>query len=246
VSFRLNPNVNPKTHPYITTGFKENKFGMDKSFLPHLLETLGKFNSLELTALDFHIGSQLFKVKPFEEALKKSIPIFENLRAKGFKLKSFDIGGGLGVPYNDEKPFDLKNFGKMVEGYLQPLGCDIVCEPGRFLVADSGVLLTQVEYIKKTPYKSFVIVNTGMHHFMRPALYQAFHKILPLVQSKGVLKRFDIVGPICESSDWLAKDRKLPPLKQGVYLAICDAGAYGYVMASDYNLHPKPREIFVD
>ncbi len=247
VSFRLNPNVNPKTHPYITTGFKENKFGMDKSFLPELLEILGRFkDSLELTALDFHIGSQLFKIKPFEEALKKSIPLFEDLRGRGFNLKSFDIGGGIGVPYNNEKPFDLKSYGKTVEKYLRPLGCDIVCEPGRFLLADAGVLLTQVEYIKKTPYKSFVIVNTGMHHLMRPALYQAYHSIKPVIQNKGVARKVDVVGPICESSDFLAKDRKLPALKQGEFLAICDVGAYGFVMASDYNLHPKPREIFVD
>jgi diaminopimelate decarboxylase len=248
ISFRINPNVSPKTHPYITTGFKENKFGMDRRMLPQLLEILKKYkDSLALTGLDFHIGSQLLQIKPFEEALKKSVPVFKNLRSQGFKLKSFDIGGGIGVPYEGEKPFDLKKYGKIVEKYLRPLDCDILCEPGRFLLADAGVLLTQVEYVKKTPYKSFVIVNTGMHHLLRPALYKAYHSILPVVESKkGKTTKVDVVGPICESSDWIAKDRRLGLLAQNDILAVCDVGAYGYVMASDYNLHKKPREVFVD
>ncbi len=249
ISFRMNPNVDAKTHPYITTGFKENKFGMDKSAIPLLLNILKKYESnLNLLGLDFHIGSQLESLKPFEAALKKAIPNFLQFRKSGFKLRSFDIGGGIGVPYKkNQKPFDLKKFGKMVEKNLRPLDCEIVCEPGRFLVADAGVLLTKVEYVKKTPYKSFIIVNTGMHHLLRPALYGAHHEIYPVSEkSKAKLRTFDVVGPICESSDWLAHERRLPTPEQGDILAIADVGAYGFVMASDYNLHPKPHEIFVD
>lgn len=245
ISFRLNPNVNPKTHPYITTGFKQNKFGMDKSFIPELLRILKKSKYLKLTGLDFHIGSQLLEIAPFEEALVKSLPIYKNLQSMGYPLKHFDIGGGIGISYQGQKTINLKQYAQRLEKHLRPLGCKILCEPGRFLVADSGVLLTQVEYIKKTPYKNFVIINTGMHHLIRPALYGSFHNILPVKKHTGKLVKADVVGPICESSDFLAKDRKMVLPQQGDILAVCDAGAYGFVMAGRYNLHPMPKEILI-
>jgi diaminopimelate decarboxylase len=248
VSLRINPNVNPKTHPYITTGFRENKFGMDVTFLPELLKVFKKYHkNLELVGLDFHIGSQLLELKPYESALIKSVVIFKNLRAQyNFPLKSFDVGGGIGIPYKNEEAIDLTAYGKLVEKHLIPLQCEILCEPGRFLVGDSGVLLTKVEYIKKTPYKTFVIVNTGMHHLLRPALYSAYHRIFPLKRSPSKGESVDVVGPICESSDWLGVKRNLGQVRENDILALCDVGAYGYVMASDYNLHPRPHETFVD
>ncbi len=246
VSFRLNPNVNPKTHPYITTGFRNNKFGMDKSFLPLLLKTLNKYKkNISLLGLDFHIGSQLTEIAPIEEALVKSIPIYKDLQGQGFPLSHFDIGGGIGISYEGQKTINLNDYAKRLEKHLRPLGCQIMCEPGRYLVADAGVLLTEVEYIKKTPFKNFVIVNTGMHHLIRPALYQAYHEIQPLKNTGRKKFKADVVGPICESADYLAQDRMLPEVKQGEILCIYDAGAYGQVMASHYNLHPMPREVLV-
>lgn len=244
VSFRLNPNVDPKTHPYITTGFKNNKFGMDKSFLPELLKILRRYPSaLNLLGLDFHIGSQLIDIKPFLAAAKNVIPIFQDLRSQGFALTHLDIGGGVGIPYKGGTGLDIKKYGHQIEKLLRPLGCDLILEPGRFLVADAGVLLSQVEYVKKTPHKTFVILNTGMHHLIRPALYGAHHEILPLEKSSRRKIKMDVVGPICESSDFLAQNRVMPELRQGEWVAICDAGAYGYTMVSDYNLQPRPKEI---
>ena len=235
VSFRLNPDVNPVTHPYITTGFRNNKFGMDRSFVPALLKILKKYpHSLNLVGLDFHIGSQLFEIGPFEDAAKKALPLFNN------------IGGGIGVPYENRQSLDLALYGKKIEKLLTGMDATLLCEPGRFLVADAGVLLTKVEYIKKTPSKNFVIVDTGMHHLLRPALYQAFHKILPVSKKRRLSLKTDVVGPICESSDWLAQNRKMQKMEQDEILAICDTGAYGYVMCSDYNLHEKPTEVLLD
>ena len=246
VSFRLNPDVDAKTHPYITTGFRENKFGMDQSFMPELLKILRKYQtSIKLVGLDFHIGSQLLEIRPFEEAVRKAIPLFRELQAEGFPLKHFDIGGGVGISYQGQRVIDLHRFGERIEKLLAPLGCEILCEPGRYLVADAGVLLTRVEYIKETPYKRYVIVNTGMDQLIRPALYQSYHRILPVVKARGKMTKVDVVGPICESSDWLAQDRSMVLPKQGDILAILDAGAYGYVMSSDYNLHPKAKEVLI-
>lgn len=245
ISFRLNPDVNPKTHPYITTGFKENKFGMDKSFLPELISILNQYpKHLLLHGLDFHIGSQLTSTSPFDEALIKSIPIFKNLRSRGYPLKYFDVGGGIGISYKGEKVINLKQYARKIEKHISSLGCQIHCEPGRYLVADAGYLLTKVEYIKKTPFKNFVIVNTGMHHLIRPSLYGAHHKIEPLNPTRKKIT-VDVVGPICESSDFLAKDRLMAEPKQNDILVVYDVGAYGATMASDYNMQPRAKEILI-
>ncbi|MBK9294225.1 MAG: diaminopimelate decarboxylase [Oligoflexia bacterium] len=244
VGFRLNPDVNPHTHPYITTGFKENKFGMDKSFLPELVRILKKYNkSLNLISLGFHIGSQLTKIAPYEEAVKKSIPIYKNLLSKGFKLKHFDIGGGIGIPYQNEKTININQYATSIQKLLRPLNCQIHCEPGRLLVGEAGYLLTKVEYVKRTPFKNFVVVNTGMHHLIRPALYNAFHGVENLSRKNKRKIKVDIVGPICESSDFIAKNRLLSPPHQGDILVIYNVGAYGATMASYYNMHVYPKEI---
>ncbi len=251
VALRMNPEVNPITHPYITTGMSENKFGMDRNFLPELLRILQEYpDSIHLRGLTMHIGSQLLDLLAMDEAIKKLLSIYQEIENAGFKMESLDIGGGVGIHYTTldqtEDFKTLKKYGEIVGSALQNYQGEVLIEPGRVLVARSGVLLCQVEYIKQTPYKSFVIVNTGMHHLMRPALYQAFHQILPLKKDPLANKKvYDIVGPICESTDFLAKNRPMSEINQGDFLAIADAGAYGFSMANNYNLHQLPQEIII-
>ena len=251
VAFRMNPEVNPVTHPYITTGMTENKFGMDRSFIPELTRILKEFpENLYLRGLTMHIGSQLVDLSAMREALQKLLSIYREFEVLGFKMESLDIGGGVGIHYDqmDEAPdFELMNeYGAMVSKELQSFDGEVLIEPGRVLVGRCGVLLCQVEYIKPTSFKTFVILNTGMHHLMRPALYQATHRIVPLKLEKSREKKvYDLVGPICESTDFLGKNRNMQELNQGDYLAICDTGAYGFCMSNNYNFHEKPKEIIL-
>ncbi len=246
LAFRMNPDVNPQTHPYITTGFRENKFGMDVSFLSELKIILAKYKTLKLQGLTLHIGSQLLEFDSIFEAIKKTIPIFKDLRASGFDMQTFDIGGGVGIPYDGGMAPDLKKYGSIILEALKPLNCKILTEPGRLLVGPFGVLVTKVEYVKSSPNKSFAIVDTGMHHLIRPPLYKAHHRVWPLTRRHEDKHHYDVVGPICESSDFLAKDVELHGLEQGDYLAILDTGAYGYSMASFYNAHKLPKEIVIE
>lgn len=249
VAFRMNPEVNPVTHPYITTGMSENKFGMDRSFVPHLVRILKEYeSSVRLRGLTMHIGSQLLDLAAMKEAIQKLRSIEHEFKVLGFPMECLDIGGGVGIHYDqmdEAKDFaTIAEYGNIVCQSLQDYSGEVLIEPGRVLVGRAGVLLCQVEYIKKSPYKNFAIVNTGMHHLMRPALYQANHRILPLLQDpERGQQSYDIVGPICESSDSLGKNRVMQELRQGDYLAICDAGAYGFTMANNYNFHPFPKEI---
>lgn len=251
VAFRMNPDVNPKTHPYITTGFRENKFGMDESFLPELLPIVkGSEGRIRLRGLTMHIGSQLLEMDCFEEAIDKIVTIHATLVEQGHTLDRLDIGGGLGVRYETDDESDefkfIQIYGQMASRKLSGLNVEILTEPGRILVARSGVLVGEVQYLKKTPGRTFAIINTGMHHLIRPALYGAVHRILPVTpRSTQEPQKYDVVGPICESSDFVAKDIELPRLEQGDLLAIADSGAYGFTMASTYNAHDLPREIAV-
>ena len=251
VAFRMNPDVNPKTHPYITTGFRENKFGMDESFLPELVEILrGETNTLHLRGLTQHIGSQLFGLDVMQEAILKTINVHHELEKQGFKLDRLDVGGGIGIHYethDESEEFDMiRLYGRMVREAIQGLDVELLTEPGRILVGRSGILVGEVQYIKKAPAKTFAILDTGMHHLLRPALYQAKHRVLPLhLEPSKEERAYDIVGPICESSDVIAKDISIAGLKEGDRLAIADAGAYGFVMASRYNAHELPEEIAV-
>jgi diaminopimelate decarboxylase len=256
VAFRLNPDVNPKTHPYITTGFRENKFGMDDSFLPELVSILKKNEKhVRVRGLTLHIGSLLFDLAVFQEAIEKTAVVYRKLEAEGFKLDRFDVGGGLGIHYetDDVSPeLDLvAKYGVMLRETLKKClpnlaSTEILAEPGRILVARSGILVSEVQYVKKAPAKTFAILNTGMHHLLRPALYQAKHRILPVHRSKSQANQtYDVVGPICESSDVLGRNIELPVLSPGDYLCIADAGAYGFSMASQYNSHELPKEVFV-
>ena len=252
VAFRMNPDVDVETHPYIRTGFRDNKFGLDFSAIPRLLETLdGHKDSLVLRGLTLHIGSQIRMIEPFKLALEKTLSLYQDLQSKGYELSTFDVGGGLGIDYFDPdlSPEEdlIKSYGKLLEGTLGSKVENILLEPGRVLVARFGYLITEVQYVKQTPHKNFLIVDTGMHHLLRPSLYQAHHRILPLKDTKSPhLVSFDVVGPICESSDVLGADRVLgSDLSQGDRLAIFDVGAYGSVMSSDYNRHERPQEYVV-
>ncbi len=247
VAWRMNPDVKAETHPYITTGFRNNKFGMDESFLPQLLQTLEMYPSLHLVGLTMHIGSQIRQISPFLDALEKIKVIYSNLKLKGYHLKTLNLGGGLGINYNES---DLSGDEEYIHQYavainqsLSGFDGEILMEPGRVLVGSFGWLLGEVQYVKSTPWKNFAILNTGMHHLLRPSLYQAHHRIIPVVQKERDLQAYDIVGPICESSDVLGYDRYLPEVEQGDWLVIEDVGAYGRVMASDYNSQGFPKEI---
>ena len=247
VAFRYNPDVSPETHPHITTGFRENKFGMDSSFLAEIEYLLKKYPQLILRGVTLHIGSQILDITVMKEAILKTIPIYQHFQSLGFPVDRFDVGGGLGISYYlEQKSPHLKDYGRVVRDLLKGLGCQILGEPGRIIMAPAGVLLTEVQYVKNTSFKNFAMVNTGMHHLLRPALYNAYHDIKLLDERKGAEMVYDIVGPICESADVLGKSRSLKQLKQGDLLAILNVGAYGYVMANNYNSHPLPQEVLID
>lgn len=252
VGIRINPDVDPDTHPYITTGFRENKFGMDASFLPEIFQILDRYRShIAVKGTAIHIGSQLLELSCIFEAIEKTIPVFQQFREYGFPVETFDIGGGLGVNYRESDEDEIwkriAQYGEGVSKRLAELDVRILCEPGRVLVGPPGVLLTEVQYVKKTPFKNFAIVDTGMHHLLRPSLYQAYHRILPVSEAADhETLSYDVVGPICESSDVLGRDRMFRNLQPGDILAIADAGAYGFSMASFYNAHEFPKEYLVD
>ena len=250
VAFRMNPDVNPKTHPYITTGFRENKFGMDESFIPELVAILKKHSSeLRLRGLTMHIGSQIFEIPVLKEAMEKIIGVHHKLVAQGFALDRIDIGGGIGIHYEtDDETAELAmlaEYGAVARSLVKDLNVELLTEPGRTIVARSGLLVGEVQYIKKAPAKTFAILDTGMHHLLRPALYQAKHRVLAVAKRAGATSQFDVVGPICESSDCLAKNVDLPELRQGDRLGLADSGAYGMAMASTYNSHELPAEIVI-
>jgi diaminopimelate decarboxylase len=251
IAFRLNPDVDAKTHPYITTGFRENKFGMDESFLPELAQRLKVLKNVRFRGLTMHIGSALSDVDVICEAITKTLKVHDWFESQGFKLDRLDIGGGLGIAYETEDEASdftlMAEYGKKVTELInrKHSHLEILTEPGRWLVGRCGILVGEVQYIKNAPAKNFAILDTGMHHLIRPALYSARHRVLPTVKSKGKDETYDVVGPICESSDFLAKSATLPALKQGDRLALADTGAYGAVMQSSYNSHPPPAEVFV-
>lgn len=255
VAFRMNPDVDAKTHPYITTGFRENKFGMDDSFVPELIETLrANPKSLKLRGLTMHIGSLLFDLGALKQALEKTCAVHRTMQQHGFSLDRIDVGGGLGIRYETDDTSEelamLATYGKMVRETLATelgdlSGIEVLAEPGRMIVGRAGLLVGEVQYIKKAPAKTFVIVDTGMHHLLRPALYGAKHRVLPLKNSAEPRHSYDVVGPICESSDVLAKNVELSEIREGDLIAFADAGAYGFAMANTYNAHDLPEEIAI-
>ncbi len=252
VAFRMNPDVDAKTHPYITTGFRENKFGMSDHFVPELVEILREAKaSVESVGLTMHIGSQLQDLAPVEDAIRITLAILERFRSAGILLRTIDVGGGLGIPYTLDHQIPshdlqlLEGYGLLLKRALKSFTGEVLCEPGRILVGSCGTLIGEVQYVKETPFRNFLILNTGMHHLIRPSLYQAFHRILPVQENPTrPRKTYDVVGPICESSDVLGKEREMHEVRQGEWLAIADAGAYGIAMASTYNEHTLPDQFF--
>ncbi|MBI1909390.1 MAG: diaminopimelate decarboxylase [Deltaproteobacteria bacterium] len=245
IAIRVNPEIDPKTHPYIATGLKKSKFGVS---LPTSLLLYQKSRSLpflEIKGVSTHIGSQITQVGPFVEALKKVSKLVKNLRHQGFKIDTLDLGGGLGIPYANEKPPLPEEYGKAMKKELGGLGGTILLEPGRVIVGNSGVLLTKVLYRKKQGPKDFVIVDAGMNDLIRPSLYGSHHEIWPVSRKGGAKKKMDVVGPVCESGDFLAQERPLPAVTPGEYLSVMSAGAYGFVMSSNYNSRPRAAEVLV-
>lgn len=246
VSFRINPDVDPKTHPYISTGMKKNKFGLNIDHSLEAYKLARDLPAIEPVGMDCHIGSQLTTIEPFLEALDKLLGFYEQLKSLNLDIKYLDLGGGLGIPYNDEEPPHPADFGAALTKSLKGLPLSIVLEPGRVIVGNAGILVAEVQYVKQTPSKNFVIVDAAMNDLVRPSLYGSFHRIDEVEQQGRAPFDCDVVGPICESGDFLAKDRQLAEVRQGERLAVYSAGAYGFTMSSNYNSRPRACELLVD
>ncbi|MCA9405999.1 MAG: diaminopimelate decarboxylase [Candidatus Omnitrophica bacterium] len=246
VALRINPDVEAPTHAKITTGTLKNKFGIDLTTARKIIKSKTKYKNIDFSGLHVHIGSQITKSEPFVNALKRVIEFLNVLRAEdGIELEYLDIGGGLGIIYKDEKPQTAQDFADAVLPYLKETGLKIVMEPGRFIAGNAGIFVTRVLYLKDNGVKKFLIVDGGMNDLIRPSLYDAYHEIVPVKKKTGKKEVMDVVGPICESGDYFAKDRELPVLKKGDLLAVMSAGAYGYVMASNYNVRGRAPEVIV-
>jgi diaminopimelate decarboxylase len=244
VSLRVNPDVDPRTHPYIATGLKENKFGIAYEDAPGLYRKARAMRHLAVIGIGCHIGSQLTDVAPFVAALDRILELADRLHAEGIPLAHVDIGGGLGIRYKDESPPDVAEYARALTGRLGKRALKLLLEPGRALSGHAGLLLTRVEYLKHGRERNFAVVDAAMNDLMRPALYDAWHDVLPVVAGNGG-KTYEIVGPVCESSDFLARARTLA-LREGDLLAIMTAGAYGMSMSSNYNTRPRAAEVMVD
>ena len=245
VAIRVNPDVDPKTHPYISTGLKKNKFGIDTLGALEGYKYAQTLKNIRIIGIDCHIGSQITEVQPFADALKSLINLFGELMKLGIGIKFFDMGGGLGITYEDETPPQLGEYARVIVDALEPTALKLILEPGRVIVGNAGILVTRALYRKFGAAKNFIIVDAGMNDLMRPALYQAYHAIQPVVLSDREELVADVVGPICESSDFLAQDRRITAVENGALLAVMSAGAYSFAMASNYCSRPKVAEVMV-
>ena len=246
ISLRVNPDVDPKTHPYISTGMKKSKFGIDIKRSLEVYKRALTLAHLEVIGVDCHIGSQLTTIPPFVDALSRVKVFVEALRKEGARIRYLDLGGGLGIRYKDEEPPHPEEYaGALIQG-LRGLDVTLILEPGRVVVGNAGILVTEVLYLKEGEEKTFVIVDGGMNDLIRPALYGSYQAIRPVVEGKGEMIVADVVGPICESGDFFAKDREIPRPQEGDLLAVMSAGAYGFTMSSNYNSRPRAPEILVD
>ena len=287
IALRANPDVDPHTHEYVSTGSRENKFGISLGELPAVYERAAKMRNVEIVGVQMHIGSQITDAEPFASAITKVTPLVRELKSK-YDIKFFSVGGGMGIIYRralesgsgkwwhdhggESSAFSIRDYAEAIVLPLRELGIRVLVEPGRFLVGNAGVLLTRVRYIKQTAEKKFAIVDAGMNDLIRPALYHSYHEIVPVEEpstltptlslagrggreapgqgeitskSKSTMEKIDIVGPVCESGDFFALDREMPEVHEGDLLAIMSAGAYGFVMASNYNSRPLPAEALV-
>ncbi len=247
IAIRVNPDVDPETHPYIATGMRKSKFGIDIARAQAQYRTAAELTHIDACGLHCHIGSQITQSSPFAEASRKVAALVRALREEGHDIRYLNVGGGLGITYHDEAPPSPKEYADAILPQLKDLGCTLLFEPGRVIAGNAGILLTKVLYGKETEEKRFVIIDAGMNDLIRPSLYQAFQDVWPV--SEAVLSRprqvCDLVGPICESGDYLAKDRELPELERDDLVAVMSAGAYGFAMASNYNSRPRPAEVLV-
>jgi diaminopimelate decarboxylase len=245
VSLRVNPDVDAKTHPYISTGLKENKFGIPFDEAEKLYLSIRRFANVHITGLDCHIGSQLTELDPFVEACGKMLDLLDRLEAQGLQIEHLDLGGGLGIRYSAEEPPSAWDYVATLCTNIGERNQRILIEPGRALVGNAGLLLTRVEYLKHTLHRDFAIVDAAMNDLIRPALYDAYHEILPVIANSGSVKTYQVVGPVCETGDFLGHGRKLS-LSQRDLLAVMSAGAYGMSMSSNYNTRPRAAEVMVD
>jgi len=251
ISLRINPDVDPQTHPYISTGMKKAKFGVDIARSVESYKKAVSLPHLEVVGVDCHIGSQLTSVSPFVDALARVREYLDrvlvgSLQKEGAQIRYLDLGGGLGISYKDEMPPHPKEYANAIIQGLEGLNVTLILEPGRVIVGNAGILVTEVQYLKETDEKKFVIVDGGMNDLIRPALYGSYQAIQPVIQRSSEKIVADVVGPICESGDFFAKDREISRPQRGDLLAVMSAGAYGFTMASNYNSHPKPPEVLVD
>jgi len=246
VALRVNPDIDPKTHPYISTGLKKSKFGIAIKNALEEYQLASALPNIEIIGIHKHIGSQITEIAPFADAMKRITGIVKELKESGIDIKYIDAGGGLGIRYDDEEPPHPKELGNVLLPLIKDTGCTLILEPGRVLTGNAGMLLTKVLYLKTGEVKNFVIVDAGMNDLIRPSLYEAHHEILPVEKRAGESFTADVVGPICESGDFLAKDRELMKPETGDLLAVMSAGAYGFTMSSNYNSRPRVAEVMVD
>jgi diaminopimelate decarboxylase len=259
IALRVNPDVDPKTHRYISTGKKESKFGMDIERAQRVAETAVSIASIRMIGLHMHIGSQITTSEPYASAVAKGVRLIEQLRKLGHPITWYNMGGGYGINYKGREAKPVEEFARVIVPGIKAANCRLVIEPGRVIVGNAGILVSRVIYTKQSGEKRFLIQDAAMNDLIRPALYESFHRIWPVALSAGIpcaldqndtavagIKPWDVVGPVCESGDFLAKDRPLPELDRGALLAIFSAGAYGMVMASNYNTRPRSAEILVD
>lgn len=246
ISLRINPDVDANTHPYISTGLRDNKFGIAFDRAPAVYQFAQSLENLDVKGIDCHIGSQLTDIEPFIDATDRLLALIDDLKSQGVTIEHLDVGGGLGVVYRDELPPQPSEYAKALLGRLENhQDLELIFEPGRAIAANAGVLLTKVEFLKHTEHKNFAIIDAAMNDLMRPALYQAWQDIVPVVPREGEAVTYDLVGPICETGDFLGKDRALV-LAENDLLAVRSAGAYGFVMSSNYNTRSRAAEVMVD
>lgn len=246
VALRINPDIDPKTHPYISTGLKKSKFGIAADRALEEFKLASSLKHVEVVGVHKHIGSQLTEITPFVDALKRILLLVELLKAQGTDIRYINIGGGLGITYADERPPHPKDLAEAISPMVRDLKCVLIMEPGRVIVGNAGILMTKVLYTKDTDAKRFVIVDAAMNDLIRPSLYGAYHDIRPVREMpQSATRTVDVVGPVCESGDFLAKDRAMPDVANGELLAVMSAGAYGFVMSSNYNSRPRIPEVLI-
>jgi diaminopimelate decarboxylase len=245
ISVRVNPGVAANTHPYISTGQVIHKFGVPRHEALGLYRRAARSLQLTIRGVACHIGSQILEIEPFLEALDEILSIAERLRSDGLGIEVLDLGGGFGIRYSTEQPLDFREMARGIESRLRGTPYRLILEPGRALVGNAGILLTRVLYVKRNEHKSFIVVDAGMNDLMRPALYGSYHQVVPEIEPHGEMFRADVVGPLCETGDFLAQDREMPAVQPGDLLAVLTAGAYGSVLSSNYNSRPRPAEVMV-